>query len=260
MKYAIMSDVHANPVALETALKDARRRKCERFVFLGDVTGYGYDVQSALKLVRKSFDVVLLGNHDSAAIGCEDPDELRYNRNYDLDVRQGRALSAADVRWFGTRKYQVDEKGARFVHSDFIEPSEWGYIAYKEDAETNFRLCNRRLMFCGHLHHATVWERDQYGRVSSKIDFERPAVKAESVGFVPRKGSRYIVNVGSVGYPRNDLCSTYAVWDTETDRVTIRRLPFDFKRYIDEMLAHEIDLPVWLLRLLSAATGVRKGT
>ena len=38
MKYAIMSDAHSNPAALELALKDAKKRKCEKFVFLGDTT------------------------------------------------------------------------------------------------------------------------------------------------------------------------------------------------------------------------------
>ena len=48
MKYAIMSDVHANPKALETALSDARRLGCGKFILLGDVTGYGYDPKATL--------------------------------------------------------------------------------------------------------------------------------------------------------------------------------------------------------------------
>ena len=71
MKYAIMSDVHANPAALEKALKDARAVGCEKFILLGDITGYGYDPKRALELVRENFDVVLMGNHDSACLGLE---------------------------------------------------------------------------------------------------------------------------------------------------------------------------------------------
>ena len=63
-----MSDVHANPRALKVALEDARRLGCGKYVLLGDVTGYGYDVKTALSEVRKNFDVVLMGNHDSACI------------------------------------------------------------------------------------------------------------------------------------------------------------------------------------------------
>ena len=71
MKYAIMSDAHANPLALKTAIADARSFRCEKFIFAGDITGYGYDAKATLDLVRKNFDVVLLGNHDSACAGLE---------------------------------------------------------------------------------------------------------------------------------------------------------------------------------------------
>ncbi len=84
--------------------------------------------------------------------------------------------------------------------------------------------------------------------------FKSAALKSESKSFKPRKGRRYIVNVGSVGYPRHDLCSTYVIWDPEADRVTFRRLPFDFKGYIDGMLANKLNLPNWLLELLLVAT------
>ena len=60
MKYAIMSDVHANPEALKTALEDARHFGCGKFLLLGDVTGYGYDVKAALAVVRKIFDQVVV--------------------------------------------------------------------------------------------------------------------------------------------------------------------------------------------------------
>ena len=85
----------------------------------------------------------------------------------------------------------------------------------------------------------------------------RPATKAESISFTLRAGCRCLVNVGSVGYPRNDLCSTYAIYDPDLGRVTIRRLPFDFKSYVSEMLAHGIDLPNWLCDLFRKAAARR---
>ena len=83
--------------------------------------------------------------------------------------------------------------------------------------------------------------------------FMHPATAAESVSFTIKEYSRYIVNVGSVGYSRNDLCCTYGIYDDTQRRMTIRRLPFDFKSYINDMLAHRTVLPGWLLRLLRAA-------
>lgn len=243
-----MSDVHSNPAALEKALKDARRHKCGRFVMLGDTTGYGYDVKAALTLVRRNFDVVLLGNHDSACIGREDPDEVACCRNYDIDVAQGKTLSKRDAAWLGHRPYLHFENGVGFVHGTFIRPEGWGYVVDRADARDNFRARGERLMFCGHTHAAAAWERkDRF--VEERVLFGRPAVKAESKGFKLRKGCRYVVNVGSVGHPRNDLCSTYVIWDSNAERVTFRRLPFDFPDYVCQMQSRRIALPGWLQEL-----------
>ena len=174
-----MSDAHANPRALETALADAEKFDCGKYVLLGDVTGYGYDVKTTLKMVREKFDIVLMGNHDSACVGLEPAWEVMAVSNYDK------------------------------------------------------------------------------GKFRTKFEkrFMTPATEPESVSFKLKDGSRYIVNVGSVGYPRNDLCCSYGIYDTEKKAVTIRRLPFDFKSYIMEMLARKINLPMWLCEILMAASG-----
>ena len=72
MRYAIISDIHANPVALEVALADARSHQVDRVVCLGDVVGYGPDPVEAVALCRSSCDVVLMGNHDAAVAGTTD--------------------------------------------------------------------------------------------------------------------------------------------------------------------------------------------
>ena len=105
-------------------------------------------------------------------------------------------------------------------------------------------------MFCGHTHRATAWEQRPDGKVRQKIAFDSPATKPEGRGFKPQRGCRYIVNVGSVGYPRNDYCTTYVVWDSDSRQITFRRLPFDFKGYITEMLDRDVDMPGWLYQLL----------
>ena len=120
----------------------------------------------------------------------------------------------------------------------------------------SFSARSEKVLFCGHTHHAAVWEFEN-GSLRARLERRlfRPVEKAESVPLRLAEGRRYIVNVGSVGYPRVDLCSTYAIWDTERSRVVIRRLPFDFKGYIDEMVSRKIDLPFWLVDLLMSARG-----
>ena len=69
MLYAILSDIHGNPSALEAALEDARAQGAEKIVCLGDVVGYGPDAVRAVELARASCDEVLMGNHDAATAG-----------------------------------------------------------------------------------------------------------------------------------------------------------------------------------------------
>ena len=257
MKYAIMSDAHSNPHDLEVALDDAHGRGCGRFLFLGDVTGYGYDAKAALAIVRREFDVVLMGNHDSACVGLESRWEVEANPNYDIDRAQRDELSEEEVEWIRRLGYMHEESGMAFAHGDFSNPRMWNYILYPDAAVRNFLSRTERLLFCGHTHHAAVWEATEKGSFQGKLEnrFRKPAISAESVSFNLKEGSRYIVNVGSVGYPRNDLCCTYAIYDDEAQRMTIRRLPFDFNRYIKDMLDNKVGLPYWLMRLLGAANG-----
>ena len=255
MRYAIISDVHSNPVALETALGDARAQGCEKFVLLGDITGYGYDAKKALAVARRSFDIVLLGNHDSACLGRETTPCDLMNPNYDIDRAQHGQLTKTDLKWLGARRFVKVVDGMALVHGDFVSPESWGYIIEERDAFMSFRARKESLMFCGHTHHVAVWRSSESSSVecvSERLLGKLPE-EAESVAFKRRNGERYIVNVGSVGYPRNDLCSTYAICDPKTDEFTIRRLPFDFPSYISEMLKRDIGLPPWLCRVLLLA-------
>ena len=255
MKYAIMSDVHANPKALETALADAHGLGCEKYVFCGDVTGYGYDVVNAMKLVRENFDLVLMGNHDSACAGLETKRECIINHNYHLDVAQREQLDADDIEWLRSLKHLHAKNGVAFSHGDFVKPDQWGYIIEDIEALLSFRARSERLMFCGHTHHAQIWQQTASGKLSTPHEklLMDPATAPESLTFKPLKDASYIINVGSVGYPRHDFCSTYVIYDTRAHTIAIRRLPFDFKSYIQSMSANRIPLPSWLTQLLLAA-------
>lgn len=257
MKYAVMSDVHANPAALATALADAEKQGCERFVLLGDITGYGYDAKTALELARERFDVILMGNHDSACAGLEPGWIMAACANYDIDRAQREELSAGELDWLRGLDCCAAERDVAFVHGDFIAPREWHYILTTEVAIRNFFAREERLLFCGHTHHAAIWEATAKGRFGPKLEsrFRGSVDRPRSVAFNLGKGCRYIVNAGSVGYPRNDLCGTYAIYDSGKGRVEIRRLPFDFKSYIAEMARHGVEFPPWLRRLIATAQG-----
>lgn len=127
-----MSDVHANPAAL----KDAHVQGCGRFVMLGDTTGYGYDVKEAIKLVRSEFDIVLMGNHDSACLGREPAWETETNPHYHQDQRQSHLLSEREAAWLGKRPYLHFEAGAAFSEAEIVDVdvdgNKWDYTIKAE--------------------------------------------------------------------------------------------------------------------------------
>ena len=66
MKFAIMSDVHANPTALERVLADAEQCGVEQVVCAGDVVGYGPYPSETIRILRSRAIPTVMGNHDRA--------------------------------------------------------------------------------------------------------------------------------------------------------------------------------------------------
>ena len=66
MRYAVISDIHANSSTLKAVLRELYDLKVEKLICLGDVVGYGPDASGAIQLIRREADVCLMGNHDAA--------------------------------------------------------------------------------------------------------------------------------------------------------------------------------------------------
>lgn len=249
MKYAILSDIHSNPAALEAVLKDASAKGAQKIISLGDVSGYGPDGATAFELARARIDVNLLGNHDAACAGLEDEEYVEANPNYDRDREIREEVGEEGTRWLAERPLVYEGEGFACAHGDFTDPDAFNYVGSPESAEPSFRARPEPLLFVGHTHELAVFTCGPDGRVVQGVDGKR-------VGdgmFRIEDGTRYLVNVGSVGCPRNDLMSTYALYDTETRTVELRALPFDFKGYIAAFRARSLDLPYWIMQVLVAA-------
>jgi predicted MPP superfamily phosphohydrolase len=76
LKIAVISDIHANLVALEKVLVSIRTHQCDMIVCLGDIVGYGPKPNECIKLIEKAADFVLMGNHDYAAINLMNIDNF----------------------------------------------------------------------------------------------------------------------------------------------------------------------------------------
>ena len=222
MKYAIISDLHANLEALQAVLEDASP-KADAVVCLGDIVGYNANPHECLRLVRETCAVVIAGNHDQAACGVRRYDDFNDWARQAMDWTRQR-LSAAEVDYLkvlpGTAPFG---NGWLAAHGSPRDTDE--YLFDRLGFEVAFDSLRRfrpdvRGCFVGHTHLPMIWECSAEGRVVQ--------VRAESRVVTLDPACRYIVNPGSVGQPRNgNPLAAYAILDEATSRVEFRRVPYD---------------------------------
>ena len=151
-------------------------------------------------------------------------------------------VSAEDeLKWLRERKYVYRAPGGAFVaaHGTLAHPMDFGYIFRESEARMAFAELARkglRLLFVGHTH-SSMW---------CSIDAGGHIVAERSDELKIEKGKLYIANVGSVGYPRNEPHSVYALYDTHLRVVRWRRLAFDFDGYFKRMEAANAFIAPWL--------------
>jgi predicted phosphodiesterase len=221
MIHAVISDIHANAIALEAVLADAASCGAGSVVCLGDIVGYGPEPEKAVDAIRRSAAATVAGNHDDAVSGRFDPADF-IDLAADAVARHREALSGGSIEWLKSLPYVFE--GGTFVcaHGDFTSPKTFEYVIDEDQAAANFAARREQLMFVGHSHVPGIFVIGASGKVHQLAPAD----------FTIEDGKRYIVNPGSVGYPRTDggICeSTYVLFDDKERTVTFRRLPFSVR-------------------------------
>jgi diadenosine tetraphosphatase ApaH/serine/threonine PP2A family protein phosphatase len=247
LKTAIFSDVHSNYEAYRAVLLDmGKRGDVGELWCLGDVVGYGADpelcIQITLALAGSAPPPVVdedlagavgalagklrhavLGNHDAAAFG-------HGIINYFNEAARAAALwTASAISSPATAFLQglpltASEGDVLLVHSTPVRPQEFHYVTSVADAREAFGATDARLIFYGHNHQPVV--------VSNRGG--RPAA-TPSEDFGP--DGRWLVNVGSVGQPRDgDRRACYVLYDADEPRLEFVRVEYDVAAAADKIL------------------------
>jgi diadenosine tetraphosphatase ApaH/serine/threonine PP2A family protein phosphatase len=216
VRYAILSDIHGNLPALRAVLADTAGR-ADGVLCLGDIVGYGAEPLACVELVAERAAAVVGGNHEHAVAGLLDL--AWFNRHARAAAEWTQAQLDDDHRAYLGRLPLTAEVGdATLVHASPRHPEEWDYLITAEDGFEAFGAFATRYCFVGHSHVPGVWSLG-----SSGPEHERGAVEVAAAA-----GRRYIVNVGSVGQPRDrDTRAAYALWDADAGHIAIRRVPYD---------------------------------
>lgn len=236
MRIALFGDIHANLEALEAVLDDAAGQSVNEYVCMGDIVGYNADPAACLARVRAMDCPTVKGNHDEDASGSHSLENMNPVAAAALEWTR-RQLSDEQRQWL--RRLRMVRQVADFtvVHSTLDQPAHWNYVTNRFDAMSNFSYQFTQICFHGHTHVPRVYVKND--RVQE--------VSAESL--VVEDGSKYFINVGSVGQPRDgDWRACYAIYDLDEKLVTFRRVEYDIAETqrkiraagLPEMLAERI--------------------
>jgi diadenosine tetraphosphatase ApaH/serine/threonine PP2A family protein phosphatase len=206
MRALIVSDVHANLPALKAVLEDAQGRGgWDEIWCLGDTVGYGPQPNECLAELQRHQLRIIAGNHDLAATGDLSTDE--FNHAAAAAAVWTRTVLTPDHRDM-LRGLPLRERWGPFLlaHGSPREPV-WEYITSQRVAAANFECFSEVYCLVGHTHVPVI--------------FRSRAERVEALDFpvdipYPLGDERLIVNVGSVGQPRDgEPRSSYGLYDSE---------------------------------------------
>jgi diadenosine tetraphosphatase ApaH/serine/threonine PP2A family protein phosphatase len=216
---AIISDIHSNLVALEAVLADIQKQNVDEIVCLGDICGYGPQPIECINLVRKHASWTLMGNHDDALFN--EPTDFGEKAlaaiYWQRTILQPKPDSPPDVverwEWLQSLKPERKEHDVTFVHASPRDPL-FEYVLREDFEDVGMGPTQRAkdifaaldwLCFCGHSHRPGVVAEDYKWHLPGDLEHGTCIIK---------KGFKTIVNIGSVGQPRDGIPSScYCIFE-----------------------------------------------
>ena len=225
MRYGVISDIHGNYQALQSVLEYLKQENIDRIINCGDIIGYGPQPNECVEAVRNCSNMYsVIGNHDWAVAGLEDTS--KFTEYAEDSVKwTARETSNDNINYLASLDYKKGGKDFMFVHGSPRDPLD-EYILNVSIASENFKKMVKPICFVGHTHSPCCFRRNNYGEVESIMFFpEKPIVIEDNF--------RYIINVGSVGQPRDgNPHSSVCIYDTPVEAgatVTIARIEYDIE-------------------------------
>lgn len=232
MRTALLADIHSNLEALQACLAHARREGAQRFVFLGDLLGYGADPLACLDIIADLAErgaPVVCGNHDAACLGgalhemSDTPRDAIYWTRKQLAPRHRDFLAGLPLA--------IAEADRLYVHASADQPEAWTYITGTREAAQSLAATSARIVFVGHVHHPLLYFTTPGGTMRF----------FQSVPGVPVPLSEYrrwLIIAGAVGQPRDgNPAACYAMLDAGRGTLTHFRVPYDVQAAANKILA-----------------------
>jgi predicted phosphodiesterase len=239
VKIGIISDIHGNLQALRAVLDALDAEGVVKILCTGDIVGYGAYPEQCVELVRERGIVAVRGNHDDMVAYPGHEAMLRAEvRNAISWTRE--QLSEEMIEWLGQLPMETQYAGLDLVHSSHVFRPEWHYVMDQRSITANFLFQTNSLAFNGHTHLPLVGihTRGQRPRLVMFREFSLP------------KDNRYLINVGSVGQPRDrNPEAAFVTYETRDRRVKLHRVKYDVEAA--QRAIRKADLPAFFAERLA---------
>lgn len=239
MRYAILSDIHGNIESLQRAM--ALTDESDEILCLGDIVGYGPNPNECVELLRARVKHAVLGNHDLAALE-------NFGVEYFNDAARAAiawtqtVLHEENRAWLNGLSYEIRYPEFLMVHGAPVDYFE--YILDKRTAQKAFALTDAPLIFIGHTHIAEYWVQEPDGSIGHRHMQHGGELTFE-------EGRRYIVDVGSIGQPRDlNPEASFVFYEPQKRTVEWVRYPYPIGEVQHKI--HEAHLPDYLAMRLES--------
>jgi len=223
VRYALISDIHSNLLALERVLEDIEKEGVDLLVCAGDLVGYGPFPNEVIKEMRDRDAICIAGNHDRAVINLEP---------------EGMNPHAATAMWWTAKR---------------LGEGELDYLR-KLKARSTLNLSG---VVAG-LFHGSPRNDDEYiyeeGATTELLELAKADIIISGhthVPYIKRTQMGVLVNPGAIGQPRDgDPRASYVIYEERGTRFQLRRLEYDVESTVQAI--SDAGLPSFLgARLLS---------
>jgi predicted phosphodiesterase len=238
MRIAVISDVHANLLALDAVL--AHVGSVDAIWHLGDIVGYGSEPDAVVDRLASAGAIGVRGNHDSAAAGGNEIEWFNSDARAAMEWTR-RVISPATVAWLRALPARREEADFTLVHGSPLDPM-WEYVTTSAAARDNLAAISTAHGLNGHTHVPIAFSLDG-DRMGAIVPPGTPAAELD--------GQRLLLNPGSVGQPRDgdprasylvlDLAARHAQWGRvayDIDAVRTGILAAGLPRQLGERLRH----------------------
>lgn len=229
MKRAIISDIHGNMAALEMVFKDIEDSAVDEIVCLGDCIGYGPEPEQVVSEIRRRQIPTIIGNHELATFKKNHLEWFNPLARNSLEKSMA-MLSPESLEYIKHLPSSQVIGDHRYVHG-YPPESARTYLFQKAPFQLikTFNSMAERICFVGHTHDLEI------------IQFDGRQVERWPLVEGPRQldpAFRYIINVGSVGQPRDgNNQAKYLIVEPERDRIDVRFVEYDIASTVAKIKA-----------------------